>query len=1256
MRQRLHSKKLGIIVLALLITLGSVGIALAGRPRQTPVGDLYVIDGDYHCTDVLAYTDNLASVIPGEEGNIFGAYDFGERIMINSVASAPGDSVATASVEYLVCMHNRLNNFYVEFNLSSQASGGYYLSYEYDVRRDNGSSALYHEEDTAGGGAAACLEIGDALDGQAAAVWQGSYYYGMQFYADASVNSNFCVDDGVAVAAMELIVAESESPTPTPSPLPTDIFFSPLATPTGPTPTPVVCGAGYRLVGAECVHDSFEPEPTAAARVAPLSIQAIPTCNGAELLSGPLWLLPGESWSKLQRVPYAFFNTRFTVWVATGDSYQTVLYGGSYTNNATFGDGILGGYYAAMIPAPPRSSPGGGDNLIKIEHGAGSSGNMQVASICIEDLPLVDECANPDPYLEDTLFWTLNGPVTFDPYGGAILDPGGYVYQYYYHMDPGNYELSIDAAAIYPETIMEVNYHYSNTLTSRIGLPGGPAGGVWAWNRYKWQFTVTAGDQDYPRPIGAGSIPENDDPERDKLIYIYRICIKVLPDDPTPTPTATPTPQPSPPPGCYNVDPGFDIPGMWMVSQAQVQDSELSLMSNAGYAQIGAAIPKGDYGVTIRQRSLPSCPAGYFKRSGIEFLGETSWFGTYFADSGSGSYTTYYADRKLYTAIKSIRVMAECYPLPGMQAQSIPIEATFMQIDYLCVSGPVAPGTATPTPTPTPTTPPGMTPTATPSCQQPSGCLNADPGMCGGGTWATVGGASLADGAALIPPGARIVAEIDQDTTRSYYAYLTMKCTAYAPAFLDWRSVNSPTACDTVGYADYAFLFPATGAAGALAKPLTDLLDDTWQPGVLISPLTGPAAPVSMGADGSHQFNALLAGDVFNFGVNSESYSWITVDSICIKETSWTPPTPDPGGGGDPIALEIWHPVCERDYSIQRGFSDNIFSKSYALLLGPGEQPGMPVHAVADGVVAAYGLNLSSLMGDSATTEIYTGCVVIDHSATFNAPVDSYYCNLDRLAIPSSLRVARGQLIGYTSAYQGDNGLRGDGLLAMGIAVDGEWDDPEPYFTAGFPDCRPYNIVAETYDTCAAEAGSSLIPPRFNPPNPSLWEVAEYIPWLAKKAYDVIGYPILCALVPLFNLIITTVTNAINAIVRAISPPLIFLYRIGRVFEYLLSVLQRVIAEIFALLDAMAAAAGCFRNIIVYFIGAIRAASSAQIDIIVPAEGSPFAFAIALAMTLIGSTVANILLTPIVSLFIAFASWKLIPWGIQHLRKAIGAQ
>lgn len=104
----------------------------------------------------------------------------------------------------------------------------------------------------------------------------------------------------------------------------------------------------------------------------------------------------------------------------------------------------------------------------------------------------------------------------------------------------------------------------------------------------------------------------------------------------------------------------------------------------------------------------------------------------------------------------------------------------------------------------------------------------------------------------------------------------------------------------------------------------------------------------------------------------------------------------------------------------------------------------------------------------------------------------------------------------------------------------------------------------------------------------------------------------------------------------------------------MLYVFQRVMAEINALFDAVDYVSICIRTIIVYFISAIRAAADASITVNMPEKGNVLTFGVAMALALISSTVANVLLTPIVGLFCAFATWKLVPWGIKTLRKGAG--
>jgi hypothetical protein len=1231
--------------LLLVIVAGSAGIALAGRLQQEDF-DYWVLYNVDRCSDAIDYSGAYGSVIEGEEAHILDTGDFGDEQFEEGFAAAPGTSSASVVVQHSVCLTDRSIPYTVTYALAGGGSDGYIVGYELDIRADGAEDPIDHDDDTIGGGEAGCLEIDGELAGEAAALPNSPYYYGMQIYADGSVNSNFCAEDGLAYASVTYTVNGPAAPEATATP----ITYSPLETPI--PPTPVECEDGYRPEGAHCVPDNFLT-PTPGARLMSPESPDMP-CNGAELLTAAEFLAPGESWTRMQHIPYEFYNVRFGVAIDVGEMEYANLVAGASAGAVIFGDTIHEGYYAAAMPAPPLSNPGGGDALIEIENDEISASTMVVVSICVMDIPQEDLCINPDPYLEDPLMWTTTGDVTYNAYGGITLDPAAYVYQVWPTLDAGNYELSVDAAAGLPDTIMEINYNEVGGAVFQIALPGGPSGGEWYWNRYAWNFTVEDGDGE--RPIGAGHV---DTGGGGLGLFIYRICLKTLADSPTPTPTATPTPQPpAPTPGsiCYNSDPSFDLPGMWQLISATIDDSVLTFAKSAPASRVARntsnEIPAGHYQVVVSARA-PNIPANcdyqnlyvnLFGESGLDSMNE-------FILNEDEQWHVYVASLDVAEDIDRIDVVGNC-GMTGMSIDYPPIAGTFMQSGFVCISSLVGPGTPTPTPSPTPTTPPGMTATPTPEYPPPDGCLNYDSGLDGiDDEWTALGGAEIADSQATMPPGSRLVAEISSDNSHSYYVHITMRCNAYAPAYLSWRNKTQATACDTSGLAEYTFLFTPPDATGAMAASLTDLLDDTWAPQVLISPLEGPAGPTS---GGEHPWNILLNSDVFEFEVDAASPSWITVASICIKDAGWSQPLPTPppgGGGGDPTSVEIRHPVCERDYSIQRSYTDNIFSHFYGMLIGPGRKPGMPVHAIGGGVVVNYGETLSYILGDDPNTSTYAGCVLVDHSEVFNANVQSLYCNLNQFAIPASLRVERGALLGYTSDYIGDNGIRGDGLLAFALQVNGEWDNPAMYFE-GYPDCRSYTVVAEIYETCDAE-GSDLIPARFNPETPAFWEVGEYIPWLAKKLYDWVGYPILCALVPLFNLIVTTLVSFANAVINALSAPLIFIYRIGRVFEYLLYVLDRVLAELQAMLDAFSFATLCFRTIIVYFIGAMRAATGASVAISVPAEGSPFAFAVSLSMALISNTVANIFMLPLTALFIGYSSWKLIPWGIRTILKAV---
>lgn len=114
-----------------------------------------------------------------------------------------------------------------------------------------------------------------------------------------------------------------------------------------------------------------------------------------------------------------------------------------------------------------------------------------------------------------------------------------------------------------------------------------------------------------------------------------------------------------------------------------------------------------------------------------------------------------------------------------------------------------------------------------------------------------------------------------------------------------------------------------------------------------------------------------------------------------------------------------------------------------------------------------------------------------------------------------------------------------------------------------------------------------------------------------------------------------------------------FVYRIGRIFEYSLELFGRILTSFMGMFDALSSVAICFRSIITYFIAAMTAARDAETTGFDLAPG-PVLYAFNLAMRLITSTVANAILVPVVGLFIAYAAWRLAPWGIRKLRESLG--
>jgi len=260
---------------------------------------------------------------------------------------------------------------------------------------------------------------------------------------------------------------------------------------------------------------------------------------------------------------------------------------------------------------------------------------------------------------------------------------------------------------------------------------------------------------------------------------------------------------------------------------------------------------------------------------------------------------------------------------------------------------------------------------------------------------------------------------------------------------------------------------------------------------------------------------------------------------------------------------------------------------------------------------------------------------------------------VDSFAIPSSLQVRRGSLLGYTGDYAGDNGLRGDGLAVVALRINGEWVNPADHYT-GYVDCRMYLVQVDTLGTCAADDGSGLIPPRYNPASPSLWEPNEWAPWLARKLYDTVGYPILCVLVQVYNALVGVINTVINALLQSLAPALLFLYRLSRLFEHVLTLVFDLLTKLWAALDTWNDVGLCLRQLLGYFIAAFSAAADADMAVDLGDPDSLSLWIYRMVIAVINQTWLAWLIAIGTGLISAGIAWQIVPWGMRHLRQAIG--
>jgi hypothetical protein len=833
--------------------------------------------------------------------------------------------------------------------------------------------------------------------------------------------------------------------------------------------------------------------------------------------------------------------------------------------------------------------------------------------------------------------WLSEGLVEWDP-GSVSIGNGGQIYQWF-ALQNGTYTLELDTRIELTEMDMIISAAgVTETVTIRN--------------------VQTERKVYYITPPGPGFIkfivPEDSSDSNAARVVMSRICLK----DYVPYPTATPSPTPTSAPAdieCMNEDAGFEM-GTWeIVSGNPPLDNGIYSLGGGGNDLIERATTlTGQYHIIVRARTSDNMgliilygdtknPGGIYHQQKIVTISDGD-FHPYDFNSQTLPAGSYFA---LMPATNE-----------SLQPDRRPTDNRIIEVDYICVTDDI-PMTPTPVNTPLPGEP-TFTPSPTaapdyPPC--PTDCLNdQDPCFSTQTYWALSDG-FISGGIATLNPSGQLIQEFDNDPTRSYEVTLRTRLqgASYASANVNFNNSQQAITYDGTDWFEISLPFPRQSAGSMMAQGLDSLLEDSWQPLIFFSPLPQPdwgsspistpvaptATPAPQQGLWSNGGQIMSSPGYLTIQSNAANAGTLEFQSVCVRygEDPDDPPSDDPGEG-DLAQVSLTHPVCERDWAIQRAFRNNVFSRFPAMLIG--RQPGTPVHAVHGGNVTAYG-------PDTALTvdgQRYDNCVVIDHTDVFNIPLESWACNLRYYTVPGSFRVERGSLLGYTSEEN-------NGYALVALQLDGEWVDPSEYYE-GYVDCRPPYVIVEEIERCAADDGSGLIPPRYNEDTPTLWEVSQWVPWLAKRVYDIVGYPILCAIIPFFNSIIEVIQNVINALIKSLEAPLIFLYRLSRMFEFLLDMLVAVVRAILEMLDAFTDVTLCLRSIIVYFVAALSSSVKAEVSIERPQSGSMMYLAFQIAIKLISSTVANYLLVPMTLIFAGYASWRLIPWGAKKLRQAGG--
>lgn len=832
-------------------------------------------------------------------------------------------------------------------------------------------------------------------------------------------------------------------------------------------------------------------------------------------------------------------------------------------------------------------------------------------------------CMNSDPSFKwPPSGWSTLGLVEFGS-GNAYMKTGSQMYGYW------------DAPVT--EYEMDVDVWIGGPMEMELGVIAGDDLNTswWVDNTAPQRKTFTFSTDDEQFLVNFSTPFDSGLPSVSRVI-IGRVCIRQASDPPTPTPTPTPSPEAL---SCVNPDYSFDLPSLWTIDPGvaaitEIRDGVL-YAACAGNTYLYTPLPAGRYIATMRARTVHSYHSGWVE------LGARMPSGSYPGQryvslDWSGGWSVYQWTTDVYVT-DTMKILAGVFCNPyrtrGLYNMS--------EIDYLCLT---PDDSATPTPVATPL--PGE-PTHTPTPvfnPPPAGCVNPDPGIDNLNYWSVVGG-TIDDSVASLNQGGQIFETLSYNGALNYVVEVVAKTDSSAEIYTFWGGSGQVQAVTSSNWTMYQFAFPA-GASAQMVAPITELLRQNWVPGVMFSTLPGPEMGESPLATPSAPQGLMGNGVYYAPEVLSiqASVGSVDIQSVCVRSSRPT---------ADPVAqISMYHPTCERDYALQRAFSSAIMAPHNGILVGMGASAGMPVHALHGGTITRY--DFDTWVGLTN----YVNCIEIDHSAVFNVPVASVTCGFATMTLPGSYQVERGSLLGYTG--EGDdyliNNIIGSGLppgLAMvQVFVNGTAVDPTRFFN-GYPDCRAYEVRLEELEPCAADDGSGQIPPRNNEPPPSLWDASGWVPWLAGRLYDTVGYPILCAIVGLYNDAVGLVEMVANAVITSLSAPLMFIYRIGRIFEFIIDTLEALWHELFAMFNAWMAAQTCLRSIFVYFVTAIKSSASATTTIAAtPIEGGWLAFGLNLALELISSTIANILLIPIVIFFAGYATWRLAPWGIRKLKEA----